>query len=625
MKKLFCLAALCGLCIYAPAHAADVLMDDIVISANKIETSASEATSSVTVITEEDREAQQARTFVDALKNAPGLFMGAEQGAAGLNTIKIRGSHQRYTQLRYNGIPLRESGTIEGNFDSFYGMLNLAPGVAERIEILKGAQSTLYGSSATGGVISIYGGSKWDSGFNTSLDLNGGSYGTFTASGQISYGDDKWYVNFMPLYTRSDGFKDIWYEQGGFSLNAGLRLTEKTSIELTSLLTAFENASVSSPWWDSFSRKWSKLTVYGKAEKNSGQILLNGLTVNHEVNDWWNIQGKAAFTRTERNYRHDRNEFFGNSCYFDLLNTFRPLDRLTVVAGTEYEGQSMELRDHRMGEKQDESAGAFSAYTKGLLSFLDKKLVLSAGGRFNKHEDYDSKVTWDLGLAYSFDTGTRVFGNVATGFYSPSLYQRYGDGNSNVKGNPDLDSESSISYELGVEQKLWQNKLLLTATVFATEYDDQVAWDYNSGWPGSYYNAPEAKARGFELGLNVQPNDMVRFDLGYTRVSAKEKREGAAWEHSLQIPDNKLSGTLYLFPVETLKLSVTGRWEDARKDSAGTVMDDAFFTVDIAATYDITNHLQIYAKVNNLLDEDYAVYGWEMPGINAMAGARFKF
>ena len=620
MKKLFCAAALCGLCAYAPAHAADVRMDDVVISANKIETSASGVTSSVTVITEEDMEAQQTRSLVDALKIAPGVFMGSEQGPAGLNTIKIRGSHQRYTQLRFNGIPLRESGTIDGNFDSFYGILNLAPGAVERIEVLKGSQSTLYGSSAVGGVISVYTGNRWDSGFNASLDLSGGSCGTFTASGQVSYGDDTWYANFTPLYTTSDGFNDIWYDQGGFILGAGLRLSESTSVELTSMLSAFENASVDAPYWTGSS--WSKLHVYDKSMKSSGQVLLNGLTLTHEVNDWWSLQAKAAFTSTERSYRHYGSEYLGDTYYLELLNTLRPLDNLTLIAGAEYEGQSMELRDKFMGTSKEESAGAFSAYGKGLLSFLDKKLVLSAGGRFSKHEDYDSKATWDMGVSYSFDTGTRVFGSVATGFYSPSLYQRWGDGSSWVKANPDLDSESSVSYELGVEQKLWKDRILVSAAVFATEYEDQIAYSYSTS---SYYNADEAKARGFELGLSVQPSDTVRLDLGYTHISSKQKAAEADWVHGAQLPDDKLSATLSLFPCDKLKLAVTARWEDERRDAAGGVMDDAFFTVDASASCDLTEKVQIYAKVRNLLDEDYAVYGWEMPGINAMAGVKFKF
>jgi len=634
MKKIFSIAAICGLCISAPAHAADVRMDDIVISANKIETSASEVTSSVTVITEEDMEAQQNRILVDVLKTAPSVFWGNQQGPAGTNSLSIRGSKSRYTQIRYNGIPLRDCTAIEGNYDSFLGAFNLAPGSVNRIEILKGAQGTLYGSSAMGGVISIYSGSKWDSGFNASLDLSGGSYGTFTASGQVAYGSDKWYVNFTPLYTTSDGFNDIWYDQGGFALGAGLRLSEKTSIELTSMLSAFEGAYFEAPWLDG--KKWSELVVSeDKSLKNSGQTLLNGVTVTHEVSDKWTVQGKAAFTRTEREHKSNSrdSEFLGDNYYLELLNTFRPLDNLTVIAGIDYEAQTMELRNDGM-TTQDESAGAFSAYAKGLLSFLDKKLVLSAGGRFNKHDDFDSKATWDLGLSYSFDTGTRVFGNVATGFYSPSLYQRYGDGNINVKGTPDLDSESSISYEVGVEQKLWNDKLLLSASVFATEYEDKVEWNpHSGGWdfsankmiPGSYYNAPEAKARGFELGLSVQPNDIVRFDLGYTHVSSKQKAENSDWVHDVNMPDDKVAGTLYLFPIDKLKLSATARWEDERKDKFGNILDDAFFTVDLAATYDVTDHLQVYAKINNLLDEDYAVYGWEMPGINAMAGVRFKF
>jgi len=617
MKKLFYMVFLCGLCVYTPAHASDLRMDEVVVSAHKIETSASEATSSVTVITEEDLELQQNHSLVDALKNTPGVFMGSNMGPAGLNTIKIRGSHQRYTQLRYNGIPLREAGAVEGGFDALFGVLSIAPGAIERIEVLKGSQSTLYGSSALGGVISVYTGSRWDSGFSASLDVSGGSWGTRTVSSQVSFGDERYYLNFTPLYTASDGFNDIWYEQGGFSLGAGLYLSEKTSVEFISMLTAFENASVDAPYWNE--GQWSKLYVYERSKKSSGQVMLNGMTVTHDVNDRWTVQGKAAFSSTERKYRHYATKYAGDAHYLELLSTLRPLENLTVIAGTEYEGQSMELRSSGLKE-QEKHAGTFSVYTKGLLSFLEKKFVLSVGGRFNKHEDFDSKATWDLGLSYSFDTGTRVFGNAATGFYSPSLYQRYGDG-SWVNGNPNLKSESSVTYELGVEQKLWNSRLLLSASIFASEYKDQVS--YNAA--GYYYNADKAKARGFELGLCLQPDDSVRFDFGYTHVSSKQKADMADWVHGSQLPEDKVMGTLYLFPLDRLTLSVAARWEGERKDAKGKTMDDAFFTVDLAASYELSEHVQLYAKVSNLLDEDYAVYGWEMPGVNATAGARFRF
>ena len=168
MRKLFSIAALCGLFAHAPALAADMRMDDIVISANKIESSASEAASSVSVITAEDMEARQSRTLMDALKAEPGVFMGNAQGPAGVNTLMIRGSKSRYTQIRFNGIPLREAGAIEGNYDALLGSLQLAPGSVSRIEVLKGAQGSLYGSSAAGGVVSIYSGGRWDSGFSAS-------------------------------------------------------------------------------------------------------------------------------------------------------------------------------------------------------------------------------------------------------------------------------------------------------------------------------------------------------------------------------------------------------------------------------------------------------------------------
>ena len=155
MKKLFGIAVLCGLCAFTSAHAADIRMDEVVVSANKMETAASELTSSVTVITEDDMAAQQARTLVDVLRNVPGVFMGNAQGPAGTNTFMIRGSKSRYTQLRFNGIPLREAGSIDGNFESFLGAFHVVPGAVGRAEVLKGSQGSLYGSSASGGVISL--------------------------------------------------------------------------------------------------------------------------------------------------------------------------------------------------------------------------------------------------------------------------------------------------------------------------------------------------------------------------------------------------------------------------------------------------------------------------------------
>ena len=618
MRKLFSIAALCGLFAHAPALAADMRMDDIVISANKIESFASEAASSVSVITAEDMEARQSRTLMDALKAEPGVFMGNAQGPAGVNTLMIRGSKSRYTQIRFNGIPLREAGAIEGNYDALLGSLQLAPGSVSRIEVLKGAQGSLYGSSAAGGVVSIYSGGRWDSGFSASLDLSGGSYGTFTASGRIASGDDRYYVDFVPMFTRSDGHERLWYEQGGFLLGAGLRLSEKTSLELTSLVRTFEGASFDAPFYSG--GQWSKLVRYGDDKKTSGHVMLHGLTLTHEASDIWTVQGRAALTKSERKYRHYGTEYLGDTAYLELLNTLKPLENLTIVAGTEYEAQQMELESYGV-KAQEQNAGAFSAYAKGILSFLGRKLVLNAGGRFSKHEDFESKATWDAGLSYAFDTGTRLFGNVATGFYAPSLYQRYGDG-SWVKGNPGLEPESSVSYEFGVEQALWDDRLVLNAAVFTTEYEDQVAYDVARQ---AYYNADEAKVRGFELGFSVQPGELMRIDLGWTHVSAKQKTAGGTWEHSFQMPDDRITGTVCLFPLDRLKLSLTGRWEDERKDASGTVMDDAFFTLDAAASYEVSDHMQVYAKVSNLLDEDYAVYGWDMPGIHAVAGVRFTF
>ena len=363
--------------------------------------------------------------------------------------------------------------------------------------------------------------------------------------------------------------------------------------------------------------------------KNEGHYLLTGLTLNHEICDAWTVQGKASFTESGREWiaGSGGTEYLGHGSYIELINTLRPFESFTIIAGAEYEEQAMERKENRQ-RVQDKSSGEFSGYAKGLLSFLDKKLNLSAGGRFNKHEDFSSHSTWELGLSYNFDTATRIFGRAATGYRTPSLYQRFGGGMYYV-GNASLKPETSTSLEAGVEQSFWNDKAILSATVFTTDYDDKltaVLADENR-WRYAYENSDKAKVRGFELSVKLQPCDMLSLDVAYTHSSSKQKAEGGEWMHGSQMPDDKVAATLALYPVDDLTLSLTTRWEDKRmlKYGSGFVEEEGFVTMDIAAAYDISERVRIYARVNNLLDKDYTVYGWEMPGINAMAGVRFTF
>ena len=191
-----------------------------------------------------------------------------------------------------------------------------------------------------------------------------------------------------------------------------------------------------------------------------------------------------------------------------------------------------------------------------------------AGARFNKDDDFDAYTTWELGLSYAFDTGIRVFGRTATGYRTPSLYQRFGGGQWYI-GNADLKPETSQNFEVGVEQSLWDDKVMLSATAFSSDYEDQLAaaYDVNSG-KYFYENAAEAKVRGFELGLSLQPHEKVRFEAAYTHSSSKQKTSGGDWVHGSQMPEDKVSATLSLFPVEKLTLSLTGR-RDTRAPVCG--------------------------------------------------------
>lgn len=631
MKKSLFFSLILSFVLSGVSNAKETQMDDIIISANKVKTDSSQVTNSVSIVTEEEINAKQPLLLVDILKNIPGIYTTQRDGFGGMNGISIRGAKTAYTQYRWNGIPLRDTADTQGNFSGFLGSFSLLPGTGTRLEVLKGSQGTLYGSSAIGGVISIYDDAKWDSGSNASIRLGGGSYGTGTVNGSVSYGNDKFYVNFNPQIMHTDGYNDVWQDQGGYKLSSGYKFSEDTSLEFFSLMTLANHANYDSPTVDG-SGHYTPQKGLDDEYRSTKQFFSNGLVLTHNFSENWQTVAKAAYNRADRTFKSAPtawgpstvSKYRSDNYFADIYNDIRITDSTRLVAGMDYERQQAKIDSSY--NMQDNVNNAFSAYGKLTQLFFDDAMAFNLGGRYVHYEDIGSDFTWDTGLSYTFFTKTRLYGNIATGFRAPSLYERYGDGGINAVASPDLDPETSVNYEIGVEQKLWDDKIIVTGALFRTDYKDRILGSYNSSYIYDYYNADEAKERGYELSVNVIPAEWLELNFSFTRVLAEEQDKNGNWTESKDMPDNIFLATVYVYPMQGLTLSATGHWESERECSYPKgYSDDSAFTLDLAATYDINEHFQVYAAVNNLLDEEYTVKAWEMPGINFMSGIQYTF
>ncbi|MDR2050163.1 MAG: TonB-dependent receptor [Deltaproteobacteria bacterium] len=614
--------------------ATEVTLEEIVVSANKIATPAAQTSTTVNLTDKEELETAQRHTLEEAVTQLPGVYSVTPGQPVSPNRIFIRGAPNRFSQIRYNDFPLRDPSSLNNDFGSFQNSLLLPPGGVERIEVLKGAQSTLYGSSAVGGVISIFPEKTWESGFHGNFRGAWGTYGAVEMGADFSYGDEKYYLRASPMYTSSEGFPDIPYQRQALALGAGARLSPADSLELDVYHTAGSQDNASSPSWDA---------ALGKIIPQSPQdgridsdYTLAGLTYKRSFGDSWEARLKGSYSSGNREYI---DPLYGDSAYksdlyyTEMLHSLTPLEFLTLIAGADYEGMSAEMDNSYDSVDKFFNSGSF--FAKAVLSFFEQRLNFDLGGRYNLYDHFDGAFVYNLGAAYAFDFGLRLYANTGTGYRTPSVYEMYGEtynflGQKVHIGNTKLDPESSRSYEAGLEQKLLDDKISLGAAWFHTEIEDMITMNYTLLSP--YYNVPgKTRNKGFEFSAGLAPHEKIRIHLAYLTLKAEEKTPGG-WSEALSTPENRFTGTLLLYPFSGLSLAFTGRWQDKTRinvyDSfynALEMRESGFFTLDLAAAYALDENVTFFGKVNNALDKKYTLDAYAMPGVTCSLGLKVGF
>mgnify|MGYP006288358207 CR=1 FL=1 len=596
-----------------------VAMQPVVVTATRTETDLNKIGSATTVITAAELERLRVDTVLEALRSVPGVNV-VQNGPPGQNTsVFIRGHNSQHTKVMLDG--LRLNNNAAGAFD----LANIPIANIERIEIVRGPQSALYGTDALAGVVNIITktGTEGLHGFaEGALGSDGYRGGGLGLNGANAVGD------FSVGYsgTRFDGVSSAAEELGNteedewvnhaLSGRFGLNFLDDGRADL-SLNYIDDTVDV-----DGF--VWPNPADDPNYEQHR-ETFIGDLSLSKPVTAWY-TQSFSAGLAWEELEGEDPDTPFNNfeitseSRQFGAKADFYPVDGDTVTVGYEYESQQADTSGGI-----DETVDIHAVYAQNQYNYKDRA-ALTAGVRYDDHETFGDETTFRLaGSVRIPDAGTRFHGSFGTGFRAPTLNDLYWPADAWSAGNPDLEEETSRSFDLGVEQSLAEGRIVADVTYFHSEVDDLIQWapGPNPGDPYSPQNVAEAEIDGVETVVTFRATEKLDLSLTYTYTDATDEGTG---KELARRPEHSCSATAnYRFVKNgNLNLRVL-RIGDRYDDAANANELDAYTRVDLAASYGLTEHVELFGRVENVFDEDYQeVKGYSTPGRYAFAGVKLS-
>ena len=622
-KLMLCLVALPLLAVNAQAET--LTLDPVVVTATRTETPLSQIGSSVTVITAEEIEEKQQKRVVDILRSIPGtsIVQSGPQGTA--TSIHLRGTDTRHTLVMIDGVEYRDASSPDGGPD----LDNLSTDNIERIEIVHGAQSVLYGSDAIGGIINIITkrGAKNPEGY---ASIEGGSYNTWIEKAGFSAGNDIVSASFSMSRTDSDGFSAA-NEKDGNSEDDGYSNTT-TTFGLSIFPTERAKFNINIHHSDTESDYDAFGPVDGDYVQDTEMLTARLGGQIEVIKERWLLDFGIAVTDKNRVSTgpaySDGYEYNGKTVKMDMQNTFHIGQNNTIVIGGETETEEMDsfsyLGDYSAWPDVTYTPFSYDEDARNNALFAQEQFTLdnfsvAVGVRHDHHSQFGGETTWRLAPTYTLSaTKTQFKGSVGTGFNAPSLYQLYGQLPPYNVGNEDLKPETSLGWDVGVEQPLFSNQAIVSVTYFNNDIDDYIDYDYTDG----YINIEGLKTQGVESTIEWFPCTFCDFLIGYTYTDT-EANDGS---RKARIPQHKGSLGLNVYPSDSLQLSANILYTGKRDDGATDETLDAYTLVNLSGSYQICDYAKLFARIDNLFDEDYEeAAGFGTAGLSAYAGVKVTF
>ncbi|MEP6884522.1 MAG: TonB-dependent receptor [Gammaproteobacteria bacterium] len=649
---IFCLAfsgvSLLNLSLAQAARAEtnDGPFDEIVVVANRAPEPLSKIGSSVTVLDAAAIKTSQEPVIADLLAQTPGLIFARAGGVGQPTSVFIRGAESAQTVVVIDGVQLNDPSTTGGGFD----FQNLLTGDISRIEILRGAQSTLYGSQAIGGVINIVTAEPTGP-LGAGITAEGGSHNTGYGAANVGGKSDSLLWRLASNWFGTRGISAFDERLGGKLPNTSqigggtgqLRydFTPELQVDLRGYYTQARTA------FDGYQPPTYALGDDNEYGDNSQVLGYAGITLKSPDHSFAN---RVAFqyTNTEtRKYDPDApanqgsssTETFygiGRNLREEYQGTWEISARLQAVFGAQHERSTLSTDspafDYAGPDPLVNSATINSGYAQ-LQAEIITGLTLTAGGRYDKHDVYGGHSTGQLAAAWTIDDGhTLLRASFGQGFKAPSLYQLYSN-----YGNKDLQPEQANSWDAGIEHHAWNDRVTLSATYFNRDSRNLIEFfDCYTPGPlcatepfGYYDNIARASAHGVEMQAAVNPSDALSLSANYTLTDTADRTPGSV-TYGNELPRR---------PKNAANVLATYHWP-ARLSTAfgarygGRSFDDAvnsialggYVLLDLKVSYAIWDRFEVYGRIDNATDKHYeTAYRYGTYGRVGFAGIRASF
>jgi len=597
----------------------------------------SQLAASATVIDADQLDQRQTRIVSDILRDVPGVAVSRIGAIGGQTQIRIRGTESNHVLVLIDGIEVA---------DPYYGEYDFGTLIADpeaKIEVLRGQQSSLYGSDAIGGVINYITLSGAEAPGYTAR-AEGGSFGTFSGAaraagvtGNLDYAvSGSWYhTNGYP--TAEGGTRDLGSDSVGAS--AKLNWPPADNLRLSGVLRysytyADLNDSDSDPTSPTFG-----YTIDSPGVHNINEALYGLLSAELTAFDgrWTNsLSGQFADTARDgydasgRTYGDKGQRYKGSFVSSFRFGTDAVTHRLTGAVDVEreqFQNTAPVSTFAFTGRRSTDNVGLVGQYE------------LTAGGftggasiRYDDNNRFADATTWRVQAGYRLPSDTRIHAAYGTGVKNPVYYELFGYYDGKYIGNPNLKPEKSEGWEAGIEQSFLAGKAVIGATYFDSRLKDEIYTTYPApdfiATPGN--RTTDSTQHGVEVSASLRPIPQIQIDAAYTWLDAKE--DGVK---ETRRPDSVASFNATVFSTDrrfsgTLTVRYNGRMTDLAYTDPSyvpvTVSLREYALVNLNANYKISNRVSVFGRVENLFDERYEeVFSFAAAGRGAYGGVRVAF
>ena len=598
--------------------------DELVVTAFRTPTQLDAIGSAYSILTAEDIENRQALTVSDLLRTLPGIEIDRSGPIGTTTTLRMRGGESNHTLVIIDGVVVNDE-----SLGSIYNFSDLLTTDIERIEVIRGPQSAIFGSEALSGVINII--TKKGSGeTKISGNLEGGSFNSKRIGGSLSGGTNSYDYKFSASHFDTDGTDielvsdDDGYDNTRLAFKGGYRPSDnlkfETSLNHTQSTIEFDNCTLINTSTDNC--ETDNDYTYGSMQ----------LTHNSFDYRWQNsLKGTAKFidhenfadnTQATAQSSKEYNIALQSSVFFETASLLDANHAFTLA----YEIESTETNSINFGTfgttasvEQENLIHSFVGEYR--ISFLDR-LHLSASGRHDDQSLYDEFTTYRATAAFVIpETGSRLHGSYGTGFKNPTLGDTSSVFGSEFIGNPNLIPEQSRSWDVGIEQSLFKDRLIFDITYFQERLEDEISTNFAT--PATAFNLSGiSKRRGYEISLSARLTDKTDLTASYTYTDATQDRNGTGtFSREVRRPPHIASVNLnhrFYNDRANVNLGIHNNGDDVDTNSRPI---KEYTLINVAASFDVTKNINLYSKIDNLTNQRYqSPIGFFASGIGVYGG-----